>query len=92
MFQNCSSLIEAPELYPAALVKYNCARGMFNGCKKLSAVTTHLSAWDEDVSNYYWLNNVAANGLFRCKSELGDNDTIARGPSNCPDNWQVENF
>ena len=39
-----------------------------------------------------WLSNVSASGTFYCPAELGTNETITRGTSNCPEGWTVINI
>ena len=62
---------------------------MFNGCTSLNYIELkNMTSWNATTS---WVANVASSGTFVCPSELGDNDTIKRGISYCPNNWSVGN-
>jgi hypothetical protein len=90
MFEGCTSIVSAPELPATTLAAY-CYSEMFRGCTSLTTVTTMQSAWGADT-NFSWVLNVAATGTFYCPAELGTNETITRGASNCPEGWTVVNI
>jgi hypothetical protein len=87
MFNGCTSLTKAPELLATEL-KSNCYSNMFNGCTQLNEVRTAQTSF-ENCGN--WLSNVSQTGTFYCPSVLGNNDTISRGVSACPNGWNVVN-
>jgi len=88
MFRGCTSLASAPEL-PATTLQSGCYANMFNGCSSLSYVEIPVTAWNASAMSN-WLAGVSASGTFRCKWNLGFDDTITRGASNCPSGWTVE--
>lgn len=88
MFTGCSNLTSAPYL-PATTLADSCYFRMFAGCTNLNKLSVEFSDWGSDNETNNWLLNVAENGEFFCKTILGNNTTIARGPSNCPDGWTV---
>lgn len=89
MFYFCTSLTRSPELMATDTSQAtNCYSWMFWGCSNLAEVTTKQTSFANCGS---WLNGVAANGVFKCPEVLGDDSTIARGPSACPYNWTVDN-
>ena len=59
----------------------------FAGCSGLSSVEVKFKAWGDFTDN--WLADVSETGEFTCPKELGDGETIARGPSRCPVSWTV---
>ena len=51
-----------------------------------------FTAWGQTTyETNNWLGSVAATGTFKCPAALGDDSTIARGTSNCPNGWTVVN-
>lgn len=93
MFKNCILLKSTPSLLATQLVN-GCYQHMFDGCSGLSAVNTNISSFEPSNATTNWLEGVAAEGKFNCLEILGDNTTILRGPSYCPENWEVysENY
>lgn len=93
MFGGCTSLTSAPEL-PATTLIENCYASMFQYCANLRSVKAKFKSFD-NVNNKTvtggWLNGVSKEGVFECYSELGTNETIARGTSACPEGWTVVN-
>lgn len=88
-FRNCSSLTKTPRLKAKKVTGYQAMQGMFQGCSNLSNIQTDMTAWTNQNN---WVNGVAASGIFTCPSALGTNETIERGASRCPQNWQVVNW
>ena len=89
MFENCSSLTEAPEL-PAPVLADSCYWGMFIGCTSLHEITclaTDISAVDcvQD-----WLNDVASSGVFYKNPEM--EDWPLNSVSGIPEGWTVANY
>ena len=83
LFNDCSSLTDAPEL-PATTLADNCYNSMFNGCSNLSSITVGFSDWPASSSpTYNWVNGVAASGTFTCPSGLSD----LRGANCIPTGW-----
>ena len=69
MFGNCSELTTAPEL-PAEVLKDNCYKEMFLGCKKLNSITVHFISWSPYNATTDWVIGVKDTGTFYCTSEL----------------------
>jgi hypothetical protein len=90
MFDGCSSLTQAPEL-PAETLAERCYYNMFNGCTNLNNINVNFSSWYPSSATTNWVTNVSPSGTFYCSSILGNNDTIERGISACPDGWSVVN-
>lgn len=90
MFTGCSNLTSAPYL-PATTLADSCYFRMFAGCSSLNKLSAAFSDWGSSNETNNWLLNVAENGEFYCQTILGNNTTITRGPSNCPDGWTVVN-
>ena len=88
IFHGCTALTTAPEL-PATTLADHCYSEMFRSCTALNAITTMQPAWGW---NYLWVYGIAATGTFYCLAELGTNETITRGTSNCPEGWTVINI
>ena len=85
MFDNCSSLTQAPEL-PATTLTLFCYYAMFNDCTSLSSLKVAFTAWGGQTTS--WLNNVAATGTFECPQALIDNTTTRDG-STVPASWTM---
>ena len=90
MFRECTALTTAPELPATTLAPY-CYHEMFRECTALNTVTTMQSAWGENTTGS-WVSGVATSGTLYCPAELGTNETITRGISNCPTGWTVINI
>ena len=58
-------------------------------CKNVSEISTCMTQFSS--SNGSWTTGVSADGYFYCPSQLGNQQTIARGTSACPDDWTVRN-
>lgn len=87
MFRNCTSLASAPELPATTLANY-CYYGMFRNCTSLENISVGFTSWNGD-STTGWLDGVKSTGTFKCPIQLGTNETITRGTSYCPTNWNV---
>lgn len=68
MFDGCTSLTDAPHL-PATTLANKCYFDMFGGCSNLSSIDVDFTAWN-GIATYYWVDGVAANGIFYKPSEL----------------------
>lgn len=90
MFSQCTSMKNAPAL-PATALATRCYYEMFSGSSQLSSVEVGFTSFSDVSYTSYWLMNVAAEGVFKCPAELGTNETITRGESNCPADWTVNN-
>ena len=86
MFQNCTSLTQAPQL-PATTLAQQCYQMMFSGCYALNTVITYA----QDISASYctsnWLQSVASTGDFY---NLGG-ATYTSGVSGIPSGWTEHN-
>jgi len=85
MFQDCTSLVTAPEL-PALTLQEGCYSNMFYGCTSLNNITclaTDISATDCTSD---WVTNVSATGTF-VRDENMSSWTI--GTSGIPTGWTV---
>lgn len=91
MFNNCTSLTAAPELPATTLVDY-CYSWMFYNCRNIPTIQVAFTAWGPSTATGTWVGNVAATGTFKCPAALGDDSTITRGSSNCPNGWTVVNI
>ena len=88
MFYNCTSLVAAPEL-PATTLTSSCYNSMFFGCTSLTNIKAHFTAWG--LQTNYWVNGVAASGVFECPDALphtASDFTISK----IPPGWTVETF
>lgn len=89
MFYNCTALTRSPALMATDTSRAtNCYSWMFYGCRSLAEVTTKQTSFSNCGD---WLSGVAATGTFRCPEALGDDSTIQRGASACPNGWVVDN-
>lgn len=86
MFSGCRSLTKSPEIMAETANANQFDWDMFRNCTSLTEIRTHYKSWG---NNQAWVDKVAANGVFYCPPELGDNDTIARGANRCPAGWTV---
>ena len=69
MFRHCTSLTKAPEL-PATTLVDCCYAYMFNGCSNLAYIKVALTNWGNELTTFFWVENVAKNGTFICPEEL----------------------
>ena len=83
MFQNCTSMTDAPEIMLSSANQRSCMTNMFNGCTSLSSVTVHFTTWPSTAVLNGWLSGVAPTGIFRCPAELTDQ----RGNGRIPEGW-----
>ena len=83
MFENCSSMTDAPEIMLPSVGARDCMIRMFAGCTSLSSVTVHFKTWPSAKYLANWLNGVAPTGIFRCPAELPDE----RGDGRIPEGW-----
>ena len=90
MFYGCTSLTTAPSL-PATKLAHYCYNQMFYGCTSLTTVEVGFAAFSPTSATRDWLSKVAADGIFRCPTALGTNETIPRGTAKCPEGWTVIN-
>ena len=91
MFEDCTSLNQAPEL-PATTLGKDCYAEMFSGCSKLAEIKVGFTQWTEydwygekRSNNYNWLSGVAPNGKFICPKELPKEF----GEERIPEEWKV---
>lgn len=93
MFRECTSLTAAPSL-PATTLATDCYYYMFNGCTSLASIDVSFSAWTGVTTNWVTNAGTQATGTktFTCPTALGNDDTITRGNSYCPDGWTVVNI
>lgn len=90
MFQNCTSLVQAPRLKAVPLsYSYN---NMFNGCSSLSVIVVDFTEWStaQDALRT-WVTGVSPQGRFVCPTALGTQESIARATNRCPNGWTVIN-
>ena len=59
MFENCTSLTDAPEIMLSSASIRNCMTNMFAGCTSLSSVTVHFKTWPNTAVLKNWLSGVA---------------------------------
>lgn len=84
MFRDCAYLSSISALYVDTLVQ-GCFREMFAGCSSLNRVVCMaLNPSDDYTSN--WLNGVADQGTFVCKSTAN----WESGVSGIPQGWEIE--
>ena len=88
MFRNCTLLVSAPELPATTLANY-CCYEMFRNCTSLENISVEFTSWGDNGSTGGWLTGVKSTGIFKCPILLGTNETITRGTSYCPTNWNV---
>lgn len=84
MFQDCTSLLTAPEL-PATTLSQYCYRYMFQGCTSLKAIRCRAKVKSIN-STELWLEGVSASGTFYGHSEYG----YSSGASGIPTTWTFE--
>ncbi len=84
MFRHCTSLTKAPEL-PATTLVDCCYAYMFNGCSNLAYIKVALTNWGDELTTFFWVENVAKNGTFFCPEEL----ILIYGDNFIPGGWDV---
>ncbi len=84
MFNNCTSLKEAPEL-PAVNLASECYYYMFYGCEKLNKVICYAKDISAYNCTYYWLYNVSNSGTFYTPNH----NIWEISKSGIPFNWYV---
>ena len=85
MFEGCL-LVRHVEKLPARDMVEGCYSYMFDGCNNLWIIETKQNSFDYCEN---WVRGISASGKFLCPFILGDEKTIQRGPSACPDGWRV---
>lgn len=91
MFYNCSSIYNAPKL-PATTLIDNCYNSMFKNCSKLTSIEVGLVSWNSETNDTLdWMFGTSLSGTFTCPLILGTYETIDRGSSKCPVDWNVKN-
>ncbi|MBO7597953.1 MAG: hypothetical protein J6T70_13010 [Bacteroidales bacterium] len=88
MFMNCTSLTITPMLSvsPADYPLYDCYAYMFTECRQLQYVNVNFTKWDRNYTHpttSYWLEHVAAKGIFIRPPALPEE----RNSDFIPDNW-----
>ena len=86
MFNNCTSLITAPEL-PATTLVSNCYYYMFNGCSNLNYIKAMFTTTPSTSYTNNWVSGVASNGTFVKNSAAQWNVT---GVNGIPTGWTVQ--
>ena len=91
MFEDCTSLTQAPEL-PATALKSWCYTRMFAGCTNLSSVKVNFTDWGKQHGRFRnlwdtdgWLSSVADSGTFSCPKAL----PIEFGENRIPQGWKI---
>ena len=82
MFQNCKSLVSAPEL-PAVNLGGYCYRYMLQGCTNLKTIRCKAKVKAQGATEL-WLDAVATSGTFYGHSEYG----WSSGKSGIPSGWE----
>lgn len=91
MFYKCG-LIESVEIAATTLASL-CFSWMCYDCSSLNRVKVVFTDWDTAINpTNDWLGYPSHTGTFICPAALGDNSTIARGGSKCPNGWTVVNI
>ena len=86
MFQDCTSLTEAPVL-PAEDLTEGCYQFMFQDCESLESVTClAFEGINIDGSTTNWLSGVASEGTFYKAARV----RWPRNENGIPDDWEVE--
>ena len=85
MFDNCTSLTQAPELQATELAS-GCYTYMFYGCTNLNHIKVGFTNWDPTDATGNWLPDNS--GTFECPQALIDN-TTDRTDSTVPANWSM---
>ncbi len=86
MFQQCTSLKNAPEL-PATTLVSNCYRNMFNGCSSLNSIKAMFTTTPGSEYTSNWVKNVSSTGTFIKNSAAQWNVT---GDNGIPSSWAVQ--
>ena len=78
---------------PATTLATNSYSEMFAQCSSLTSIEVAFTDWNQSLSTtHLWVDDVNANGIFKCQIELGQDDFILRGESYCPSGWSVQNI
>lgn len=85
MYRNCGSL-SSNIVLPALILASDCYREMFENDRNISYIK--MLATDISAGNclFYWVNNVAANGIF---VKHIDATWTTRGVGGVPNNWTI---
>lgn len=86
MFQNCTSLVNAPELPATTLVK-KCYEYMFSGCSKLNYIKALFTTTPSSTYTSNWVYGVSPTGTF-VKSANATWDVT--GYVGIPTGWDVQ--
>lgn len=87
MFMGCRSLTTAPVL-PALELEPNCYFSMFRNCSNINYIKAMFITLPTDQSYInYWVQGVAANGLFIKNRNATWN---VRGENGVPNNWTIQ--
>ena len=90
MFRFCTALESSPVIY-ARTLSTNAMGYMFDGCSSLRYIELKKMTSFQTSNMTNWVKDVSSSGVFICRTELGDNTTITRGTSACPNGWFVCN-
>ena len=85
MFENCSSLVNAPEL-PATTLVDSCYNNMFYGCSNLSYIKAMFTTTPSNTYTQNWVSGVASTGTFVMNSEAIWNVV---GTNGIPNGWTI---
>ena len=85
MFYSCTSLTSAPEL-PATTLATSCYNSMFRYCYNLNYIKCLATDISANSSRWYWVGNVAENGVFIKDSTMTG---WTRDVSGIPPKWLV---
>ena len=70
MFYYCSSLTTAPIIAASEISADYSFSSMFSSAPSLNEITVRFRTWGDVYTTFWWVNNVAPFGVFRCPSEL----------------------
>lgn len=88
----CPNLTAAPRFPEITANAYRGAYWFYRKTPKLAQISTDLTAWPGNSGVQSWVEGVSANGVFYCPYNLGRDENISRGSSNCPSDWLVANW
>ena len=89
IFQNCTSLTQAPALPATELANY-CYLCMFYDCTNLNNINVNFSDWNTSGATENWVYNVSSSGTFTCPADLPEE--YVEGEFDCskiPTGWTV---
>jgi hypothetical protein len=86
MFEDCSSLVNAPFL-PATTLTGDCYRRSFDGCSKLNYIKAMFTTTPSTDYTRYWVRGVSSSGTF-IKNSAATWDVT--GVNGIPEGWTVE--